>query len=40
LYADKLGNIDVQETCFDHGAGLEQHFNWRMPSGARTSQAN
>ena len=40
LYADKVGNIDVQETCFDHGAGLEQHFNWRMPSGARTSQAN
>lgn len=29
LYADKMGNIDVQETCFDHAIQVEQHFNWR-----------
>ena len=40
LYADKLGNIDVQETCFDHSTLQEQHFNWRQPSGASTPKVN
>jgi|TARA_B110000114_G_scaffold151789_1_gene163201 uncharacterized protein with NRDE domain len=40
LYADRLGHIDVQETCFDHSTPLEQHFSWHHHSRGRISGFN